>query len=258
MSGHSKWSTIKRSKEANDKQRAKYFTKSLNQIVMAVRYGEDNIESNHLLKIAIENAKSLNIPTKSIENAIRKGSGKDKEYSNFENVFYEAYGPGNVSILIECFTDNKNRIVSEIRLVLERNEGKILNNGTVNWQFELQVLFILKIETDSSKKNKVNYQSINNFSKIINKDEFEGDILDMDGILDYEIKEDAFFLYIDPEKVKYLKDLIESKKILIDSIGKINVAKMKRDVSDENISKNNKLIDLLSNIDNVENVYGNI
>ena len=258
MSGHSKWSTIKRAKEVNDLQRAKYFTKSLNQIVMAVKYGGDNVESNVLLKTSIDNAKSLNIPNKSIENAIKKGKGENKEYSNFEEVFYEAYGPGNTSILIECFTDNKNRVISEIRFILDRNEGKLVNNGTLNWQFELRVLFVLKIDNEINNKHKVNYQSLTDLSNIKDKDEFENDILNMDGIIDYKVDKEAFYLYVDPHKVKYLKDLLENKKILIYSIEKQYIPKLKIEVSSADMEKNNKLIDLLSNIDNIENIYVNI
>ena len=174
MSGHSKWSTIKRAKEVNDLKKARYFTKALNQIVVSVKDGGDSIESNFMLKLAIDNAKSLNIPIKSIENAIKKGKGEDKEYSNFENTFYEAYGPENVSILIECFTDNKNRLISEIRTVLDRNGGKLLNNGTIGWQFELQVLFTLKIETEIDRQNRVKYGHNNNkLHKITDIDKFE-------------------------------------------------------------------------------------
>jgi len=259
MSGHSKWSTIKRAKEINDLKKARYFTKALNQIVVSVKDGGDSIESNFMLKLAIENAKSLNIPTKSIENAIKKGSGEDREYSKFENIFYEAYGPENVSILIECFTDNKNRLIADIRTVLDRNGGKLVNNGTIGWQFELQVLFTLQIESDIDKKNKVKYSSNNNnLHKIIDKDKFENDLIDVEGIIDYYLEEDRFYIYVLPEKIQIMRGFLEDQEIIIENVEKTYISKVKVDISEENFERLDHLVDLLSNIENVENVYINV
>ena len=258
MSGHSKWSTIKRSKELNDAKKARYFTKALSQIVSAVKDGGDSIESNFMLKLGIENAKSLNIPTKSIENAIKKGNGEDKEYSKFENIFYEAYGSGNVSLLIECFTENKNRLIADIRTILERNDGKLLNNGTIGWQFILQVLFTLKIEPDINKKNKARYDPNNNLHRIMDKDKFENDLIDIEGIIDYYIEENRFYIYVLPEKIQIMRRFLEKQEIIIENVEKTYISKIKVDISEENFEKLNHLVDLLSSIENVENVYINI
>jgi YebC/PmpR family DNA-binding regulatory protein len=259
MSGHSKWSTIKRAKEVNDLKKARYFTKALNQIVVSVKDGGDSIESNFMLKLAIDNAKSLNIPIKSIENAIKKGKGEDKEYSNFENTFYEAYGPENVSILIECFTDNKNRLISEIRTVLDRNGGKLLNNGTIGWQFELQVLFTLKIETEIDRQNRVKYGHNNNkLHKITDIDKFENNLIDVDGIIDYYIEENELYIYILPEKMQVMRRFLEEQEIIVDNIEKTYISKVKVEISEENFQKLDHLVDMLSSIENVENVYINI
>ncbi len=255
MSGHSKWSTIKRAKESNDLRKAKLFTKALNQIVLAVRNGGSNIDNNFILKTSIEKAKSLNVPSSSIDNAIRKGSGVDKDEDKFESVFYEAYGPGNTSLLIECYTDNKNRVISEIRFVLDRNKGKLVNNGTLDWQFDLQMLFTLKI-TDT-KSTKDSWRDVNKERDISNLEEFEIDILDVDGLIDYSFDEGFAYIYVDPLKIDAFKIFFESKLLRVDNIEKVFIPKIKIDIKEEDLADNQCLIELLEDLTDINGVYYN-
>ena len=132
MSGHSKWSTIKRQKEATDAKRGAAFTKLGNQIALAAKGGTDP-DTNSALALAIEKAKSANMPLVNIQRAIDRV--KDKNSAALEEVMYEAYGPGGIGILVEAATDNKNRTYPEIRTALTKNGGTMAEPGSVSFQF---------------------------------------------------------------------------------------------------------------------------
>lgn len=135
MSGHSKWSTIKRKKGAQDARRGKIFTKLIREIQVAAKMGGGDEIANPRLRSAIQAAKAANMPLSNVEKAIKKGTG-ELEGVNYEEVTYEAYGPGGVAIFMEALTDNKNRTVSEIRHLLSRAGGNLATNGSVAWMFE--------------------------------------------------------------------------------------------------------------------------
>jgi YebC/PmpR family DNA-binding regulatory protein len=142
MSGHSKWSTIKRKKAATDAKRGKLFTKLIKEITIAARDGGGDPNGNPRLRLAIDAAKSANMPTDNIERAIKKATG-ELEGVNYEEITYEGYGPGRVAILIEVVTDNKNRTVSEIRHLFARNNGRLAETGSVNWMFNRKGIITL-------------------------------------------------------------------------------------------------------------------
>jgi YebC/PmpR family DNA-binding regulatory protein len=135
MSGHSKWSTIKRKKGANDAARGKIFTKLAREIQISAREGGPEIESNMRLRIAVENARSENMPKDNIERAIRRGAGLDKDAEVIEEISYEGYGPHGVAMLVECLTDNRNRTISEVRRCFTRAGGSLGEPNSVAWQF---------------------------------------------------------------------------------------------------------------------------
>ena len=124
MSGHSKWSTIKRKKGANDDKRGKIFTKLIREITVAARGGGDE-ESNPTLRAAVQTAKAANMPGNTIERAIRRGTG-DEPGAVYEEGLFEGYGPGGVAIMVETLTDNRNRTVSEVRHVFTKHNGNRL------------------------------------------------------------------------------------------------------------------------------------
>jgi len=135
MSGHSKWSTIKRKKEKEDAKRGKIFTKLIKEITVAARQGGGDPEVNPRLRTAIQNAKGSNMPQANIDRAIKKGTG-ELPGTVYEEVIYEGYGPQGVALLIESLTDNKNRTVSDIRHILSKHNGHLGETGSVAWMFD--------------------------------------------------------------------------------------------------------------------------
>ena len=135
MSGHSKWSTIKRKKGATDAKRGAVFTQVSKDITLAAREGGGDYEMNPALRLAIKKAKAVNMPSANIERAINKGIG-NLPGVKYENYVYEGYGPGGVAIMMEVMTDNKNRTVPDIRHIMSKNGGNLGESGCVNWMFE--------------------------------------------------------------------------------------------------------------------------
>ena len=135
MSGHSKWSTIKRKKGAADAKRGKIFTRLIKEITVAARMGGGDPEGNPRLRSAIATAKSENMPKDNIERAIKKGTG-ELEGAVYEEISYEGYGPGGVAVLVDCMTDNKNRTVADIRHAFSKSGGNLGETGCVSWMFD--------------------------------------------------------------------------------------------------------------------------
>jgi YebC/PmpR family DNA-binding regulatory protein len=143
MSGHSKWATIKRKKGTADAKRGQLFTRLAREIVLAARESGGDVESNFKLRLAIDKAKSNNMPKENVERAIKRGTGEDKEGGTIEQVTYEGYAPHGIALLIEVVTDNRNRAVSEIRRVLTRAGGRLEGAGSVGWQFTRKAYFLV-------------------------------------------------------------------------------------------------------------------
>lgn len=136
MSGHSKWSTIKRKKGAEDAKRGKIFTRIAREIMMAAREGLPDPESNSALRLAIDKARAANMPKDNIERAINRGAGTGDDAVRLEEVVYEGYGPGGVAIVVECVTDNRNRTLADLKYVFNRSGGNMASAGSVKWQFD--------------------------------------------------------------------------------------------------------------------------
>jgi YebC/PmpR family DNA-binding regulatory protein len=141
MSGHSKWSTIKRKKAAADAKRGKVFTQLIRELTMAARLGGADPGANPRLRLAIDNARSQNMPRDNIERAIKKGSG-ELEGESYEEVVYEGYGPGGVAMMVETITDNRNRTVSEIRHLFGKYGGNLGATGCVSYLFETKGVLV--------------------------------------------------------------------------------------------------------------------
>ncbi len=146
MSGHSKWSTIKHKKGAADAKRGQLFTKLTREITVAAREGSDDPDMNFRLRLAIDNAKSQNMPKDTIERAVAKGAGKGADGNALEELTYEAYGPGGTGFIIQTLTDNRNRAASGIRSKVTRSGGNLASNGAVSWNFEQKGLVTLEVE----------------------------------------------------------------------------------------------------------------
>jgi YebC/PmpR family DNA-binding regulatory protein len=144
MSGHSKWSTIKRKKGAIDAARGKVFTKIIKEITVAARSGGGDPDGNPRLRLAVQSAKANNMPADNITRAIKKGTG-ELEGVSYDEITYEAYGPGGVALIIESLTDNRNRTVADLRHLISKNGGNLAESGAVSWNFERKgVITVLK------------------------------------------------------------------------------------------------------------------
>ncbi len=233
MAGHSHFKNIKRRKEAVDQKKAEAFSKISRIITSSVRQKGKDVQLNPSLRIAIERAKEVDMPKKNIEKAIRRGAGEG-EYKYSEPFTFEAYGPNEVALIIEGFTDNSNRDLGEIKEILKRNNGKLASPGSVKWLFEKKG--IIEVE-----KDKINEQIE---LELINR-----------GVEDIEEREKHLTLYMLLEKIETLKKLLESFNIKEFSaypgwkaITKINL---------EN-KEYKKLIKELEEKESIENIYTNI
>lgn len=141
MSGHSKWSTIKRKKGANDAKRGRIFTQLARAITLAAREGGGDVDVNFGLRLAIDKARAQNMPKDNIERAIKRGTGEDKDAAALEKITYEGYAPNGIALIIETVTDNRNRAVAELRHVLTRSGGNLGEGGSVAWQFTQRSYF---------------------------------------------------------------------------------------------------------------------
>ena len=146
MSGHSKWSTIKRKKAAVDAKRGAIFTRLAREITIAAREGGGDPNTNFALRLAIERARTNNMPKGNIERAINRGTGKDKEGASLEQVMYEGYAPNGIALMIDVVTDNRNRTVAEVRHALTRAGGSMAEAGSVSWQFRRAAYFAFPTE----------------------------------------------------------------------------------------------------------------
>ena len=236
MAGYSKFKNIMHRKGAQDKKRAKQFSRLGREISVAVKVGGDDPESNIRLRSAITSAKALNMPKDNIERAIKKGQGNDPD-SNFEEVRYEGYGPEGVAIIVEALTNNKNRTAAEIRSTFSKYGGNLGETGSVSFGFE-------RLGNISLNKEFVKEDDLLEF---LIENEIE----------DYEINEDEYLIYCDQNKLHELNDKI------INTYGQTNFSnliwrnKNTINVYKENADKLFKLLELLEDNDDVQGVSSN-
>lgn len=235
MAGHSKWANIKHKKSKEDKRRGKIFTKIVKEIIIATREGGKDIEMNARLRLAVENAKSVNMPKKNIEKAIQKGAGEG-DGANYEEYTYEGYGPNGVAVIVEVVTDNKNRTVSELRHAFDKNSGNLAANGAVSWNFEKKGTIIVE------KTEEVDEETIM-------------DIAIEAGADDVIVENDYFQILTAFADLHTVKIEIE-KKFSIAEAGVEQIPKTTvnaNDFAEELI----KLINELEDLDDVQNVFSN-
>ena len=237
MSGHSKWSTIKRKKGIADAERSKIFQKLAKELYVAAKSGDPNPENNANLRMVIEKAKSENMPKNNIQNAIDKAASKGNG-ENYESIRYEGYAPGGIALMIDCLTDNKNRTASFVRSTLTKRGGNLGTDGSVSYLFERKGLIILDKKYD--------------------EDKLMEDILDLD-ILDFISEEDSFVIYTDSNNFIKVKDALEQKgidKFLISEVTFVPNNYVSLD--EETTEKVTNLIDALNDLDDVQSVYHNL
>ena len=238
MSGHSKWSTIKHKKGAEDAKRGKIFTRLTREIVIAAREGGGDIETNFKLRLAVDKARAENMPKDNIERAIRRGTGEDKDGADFEEVTYEGYANGGGALIIQCVTENRNRTVADVRHTLSKAGGSLGENGSVSWQFDQKAWF--------------------NFpAKGIDFDEVF--MVAADGGADDVIEEDGLIeVYGDSHNFKKLSDALAEAGIKPDTAELRMVPKQALELSLEDTVKVLKTIEQLEELDDVQNVLSNI
>jgi len=238
MSGHSKWAPIKRKKGAADAKRGQVFTRLTREIVMAARDGGGDPETNFRLRLAVDKARAQNMPNENIERAIKRGTGESKEGNAFEEVYYEGYAPHGVALMMECLTDNRNRVVAEIRHILSRSGGNMGEGGSVAWQF-----------------NKIAYFSFPAAGKDADKI-FE---LAVDAGADDVNFEDDYVEIIGPvESFKQIADRLRAAGIQPEEAGLRMVPNQEMELNTEQTLSVMRVIEALEELDDIQNVFSNM
>lgn len=237
MSGHSKWATIKHKKAATDAKRGNLFTQLAREVTIAAREGGGNIEFNFRLRLAVDKAKGANMPKENIERAIKRGTGELKG-EELEEITYEAYATNGVALMIQVLTDNRNRIVSELRRVLTRQGGSMAEAGSVAWQFDRKGYIAV---TPNGK----DADSI-----------FEAAV--EAGAEDVVISEDLVEVFTAPENFQEVRQALEDIGSDFDTVEFSLVPKATLELGDEDTLKIMNLIDLLEELDDVQHVYSNL
>jgi YebC/PmpR family DNA-binding regulatory protein len=159
MSGHSKWSTIKRKKGAADAARGKIFTKLAREIQVAARSGADP-NTNFALRLAVDKARAENMPKENIERAVRRGAGLEKDAAEIESIMYEGYGPHGIAVLVDCLTDNRNRTIAEVRRIFTRAGGNLGEPNSVAWQFAQRGYIAFELVDSEGKRRGLDPEAI--------------------------------------------------------------------------------------------------
>lgn len=237
MAGHSKWNNIKRKKEKTDSQRAKIFTKIGREITVAVKESGADPQINSRLRDLISKAKSNNFPNDNIERIIKKASG-DGSKNNYETMVYEGYGPDGVAVIVECLSDNKNRTASEVRHHFDKYGGNLGTVGCVSFMFENKGIIAIK-------------------NNNINEEKFMEDCIES-GAGDFEFGEDLAIVTTSPQDFSQVRLNLEKLGYEFEyaEISKEPSTYAKLD-DEQNIAKMNKLIELLEDNDDVQNIWHN-
>jgi YebC/PmpR family DNA-binding regulatory protein len=238
MSGHSKWSTIKHKKGAQDARRGKLFSKLSRAIIVAAKEGGPDPTGNLALANAIEKARSYSMPKDNIERAIARGAGTDADAASFETVVYEGYGPNGVAVIVEALTDNRNRTASDVRHVFSKNDGNLGTTGAVLWLFERRGLVL--VTADGVDEDELTLAAA------------EG------GADDVALDGSSYQVLTSPESLTSVRAAIEAAGIAIESADITMVPKTTVAVEDEGSAKKLlRLIDALEDNDDVQDVYAN-
>ncbi|AFH48029.1 Hypothetical protein IALB_0317 [Ignavibacterium album JCM 16511] len=236
MSGHSKWATIKRKKAALDAKKGKIFTKLIKEITIAARQGGGDPAGNPRLRLAIDNAKSENMPAENIERAIKKATG-ELEGVTYHELTYEGYGPAGVAMLVEVATDNKNRTVAEVRHIFSKHGGSLGETGSVAWMFERKGVITIPKQDKS-------------------EDDILAIVLDA-GADDLQTEEEFYEITTTVENFESVRKALQENNLKVDNASLQWIAKNTIEVKGEDAEKVMKLIEALEDCDDVQNVYSN-
>jgi YebC/PmpR family DNA-binding regulatory protein len=238
MSGHSKWSQIKRQKGANDAKRGALFTKISREITVAARQGGVDPDANFRLRLAVDKARRppINMPADNIKRAIERaaGSGEGEQY---EEIIYEGYGPGGVAVLVEAATDNRNRTAAEVRSIFSKAGGQLAGSGAVAWQFEPRGL--ITVARDGADTDEVALMAIDA------------------GAEDVDTDTDPIEIFTPPNDVERVRQELEKAGVAIDSAESTMVAKTSVELDDARARQNLRLVEQLEDLDDVQRVTAN-
>lgn len=237
LSGHSKWSTIKRKKAKVDAQRGKVFTRLSKEIIVAARLGGGDPDNNPRLKAAIMRAKEANIPNDNIQRAILKGTG-ELGGGNYEELVYEGYGPGGVAVMMEIMTDNRNRTAGEIRHLFAKNGGNLGETGCVAWQFQKKGLIVVEPGDNLSE------------------DDLLMAALDA-GAEDMRTEDDSFEIYTAPEEVETVRQKLVEQGIVVAAAQVTMLPQSTVKLAGKEAEQMLKLMEALEDHDDVQEVYAN-
>ncbi|CAG0947153.1 putative transcriptional regulatory protein [Anaerolineae bacterium] len=237
MSGHSKWAQIKRKKGVADVKKGARFTRLGREISIAAREGGGDPESNFTLRLAVDKARTSNMPKENIERAIKRGTGELKEGGQLEDIMYEGYGPGGSAMLVQVLTDNRNRAASDIRHLFTRGGGNMATSNAVAWMFEKKGV----IAVEDAK----------------NPEDLALELIDA-GAEDYKLDGNVLDLYCAPENLRGLKDALEKRKIQMVSAELAWIAKTPATVTDDQAVQTMKLMESIEEHDDVQKVFTNL
>ncbi len=239
MSGHSKWATTKRAKAIVDAKRSSAFTKLGNNITIAARDGGDPT-TNFKLRMAIDKAKSVSMPKENIERAIKRGTG-ELGGAAVEEVMYGALLPNSVAVIIKCLTDNKNRTLNEVKILLQKNNAQLTDLNSITWQFDQKGVIHVKTQNSISKT----------------QEELELIIIDA-GAEDFSEDEEELVVYTDPKELQLVKEKLETAGLKISSADLAMVPKEKVSLEGEALDKVIKIFDLLDELSDLSDYYTNL
>jgi YebC/PmpR family DNA-binding regulatory protein len=234
MSGHSKWSTIKRQKGVTDAKRGALFTKVAREISVAARQGGADPDANYRLRMAIDKARSVNMPAENIKRTIEKAAGGG-EGEQYEEIVYEGYGPGGVAILVEAATDNRNRTAAEVRSIFTKAGGQLAGSGAVAWQFEPKGL----ITAVGSDPDAIALAAIDA------------------GASDVDTTVDPIEIYTEPADLEAVRKALEGSGIAVDQAESAMIARQTVELDVAHARQALRLVELLEELDDVQRVTAN-
>lgn len=239
MAGHSKWSNIKHRKGAKDAKRGKLFMKLAREIFMAAKQGGGDLETNSALRLAVDKARSNNMPKDNIDRAIKKATG-DLEGVNYEEYTYEGYGPDGVAVMVKVLTDNKNRTAADVRHAFNKNDGNLGENGCVSFLFNRSGYLVIDRTTTDAGEEDVMLEVIEA------------------GAEEMETSEGQFEIYTDPEAFSDVKDALQGSGYTFITSEVTMIPETYTELDEEGVGKMLNLIDMLEDNDDVQEVYHNL
>jgi YebC/PmpR family DNA-binding regulatory protein len=237
MSGHSKWSTIKRQKGVTDAKRGALFTKVAREISVAARQGGGDPNANYRLRLAIEKARSVNMPADNIKRTIDKATGGG-EAEQFEEIVYEGYGPGGVALLVEAATDNRNRTAAEVRSIFTKTGGQLAGSGAVAWQFEPRGL--IGIARNGVDPDEVALAAIDAGAEDVDTEDPE-----------------TIEIYTTPADLERVRLALDAAGIPVDSAENTMIAKQTVELDSTKARQALRLVELLEDLEDVQRVTAN-